>query len=178
MNTLRIGDQAPGFRLTGVDGRTHSLEEFVGKPVLVVVFSCNHCPYVQAYEDRMISIQTDYQPRGVQLIAINSNDDVNYPEDNFSAMVERAKAKGFNFPYLRDTNQKVAKAYGATHTPQLFVFDRDRRLGYTGKIDDNWQNPKAVKRQYLREAIDALLGGTGPAEAQTHAIGCTIKWAG
>jgi peroxiredoxin len=178
MNTLRIGDQAPGFRLTAVDGRTHSLEEFAGKSVLVVVFSCNHCPYVQAYEDRMISIQTDYQPRGVQLIAINSNDDVNYPEDNFSAMVERAKAKGFNFPYLRDANQKVAKAYGATHTPQLFVFDRGRKLRYTGKIDDNWQNPGAVKKQYLREAVDALLQGAAPAEAETHAIGCTIKWAG
>ena len=93
-------------------------------------------------------------------------------------MVERANAKAFNFPYLRDAKQEVAKVYGATHTPQLFVFDRARKLRYTGKIDDNWQNPKAVKRQYLREAIDALLGGTGPAEAQTHAIGCTIKWAG
>lgn len=178
MNTLHIGDQATGFRLPGVDGRTHSLEEFTGKPVLVVVFSCNHCPYVQAYEDRMISIQRDYQPRGVQLIAINSNDDVNYPEDSFDAMVKRAKAKGFNFPYLRDANQEVAKAYGATHTPQLFVFDHGRKLRYTGKIDDNWQNPGAVKRQYLREAVDALLQGAAPAEAETHAIGCTIKWAG
>ena len=178
MNTLHIGDQATGFRLPGVDGRTHSLEEFTGKPVLVVVFSCNHCPYVQAYEDRLISIQTDYQPRGVQLIAINSNDDVNYPEDSFDAMVKRAKAKGFNFPYLRDANQEVAKAYGATHTPQLFVFDHGRKLRYTGKIDDNWQNPGAVKRQYLREAVDALLQGAAPAEAETHAIGCTIKWAG
>ena len=178
MNTLHIGDQAPGFRLPGVDGRTYSLEEFTGKPVLIVVFSCNHCPYVQAYEDRMISIQRDYQPRGVQLIAINSNDDVNYPEDSFNAMVERAKAKGFNFPYLRDANQEVAKAYGATHTPQLFVFDHGRKLRYTGKIDDNWQNPGAVKRQYLREAVDALLQGAAPAEAETHAIGCTIKWAG
>jgi peroxiredoxin len=178
MNTLHTGDQAPGFRLLGVDGHTHSLEEFTGKPVLVVVFSCNHCPYVQAYEDRMISIQRDYQPRGVQLIAINSNDDVNYPEDSFNAMVERAKAKGFNFPYLRDANQEVARAYGATHTPQLFVFDHGRKLRYTGKIDDNWQNPGAVKRQYLRGAVDALLQGAAPAEAETHAIGCTIKWAG
>ena len=178
MNALHIGDKAPGFRLQGADGRTHDLEEFTGKPVLVVIFSCNHCPYVQAYEDRMISIKRDYQPRGVQLIAINSNDDVNYPEDSFNAMVERAKAKGFNFPYLRDADQDVAKAYGATHTPQLFVFDQDRTLRYTGKIDDNWQNPAAVKKQYLREAVDALLQGAAPAEAETHAIGCTIKWAG
>ena len=178
MKTLEIGDPAPGFRLPGVDGRTYSLEEFAAKPVLVVVFSCNHCPYVQAYEDRMIAIQKDYQDRGVRFVAINANDDANYPEDSFNAMVERANAKAFNFPYLRDAKQEVAKAYGATHTPQLFVFDRARKLRYTGKIDDNWQNPKAVKRQYLREAIDALLGGTAPAEAQTHAIGCTIKWAG
>jgi peroxiredoxin len=176
MKALHIGDKAPGFQLQGVDGRTHSLEEFAGTPVLVVVFSCNHCPYVQAYEDRMKDIQRDYQARGVQVIAINSNDDVNYPEDGFNAMVERANAKAFNFLYLRDANQKVAKAYGATHTPQLFVFDQDRKLRYTGKIDDNWQNPEKVKKQYLREAVDALLQGAGPAEAETHAIGCTIKW--
>ena len=178
MKALHIGDKAPGFQLQGVDGRTHRLEEFAGTPVLVVIFSCNHCPYVQAYEDRMIDIQRDYQTRGVQLIAINSNDDVNYPEDGFNAMVERANARAFNFPYLRDASQDVAKAYGATHTPQLFVFDQGRKLRYTGKIDDNWQNPAAVKKQYLREALDALLGGAAPAEAETHAIGCTIKWAG
>ena len=178
MKALHIGDKAPGFQLQGVDGRTHSLEQFTGKPVLVVVFSCNHCPYVQAYEDRMIDIQRDYQALGVQLIAINSNDDVNYPEDGFNAMVERANAKAFNFPYLRDASQDVAKAYGATHTPQLFVFDQGRKLRYTGKIDDNWQNPEKVKKQYLREAMDALLQGAAPAEAETHAIGCTIKWAG
>jgi len=178
MNALQLGDRAPGFRLPGVDGRTRSLEEFAGKPVLVIIFSCNHCPYVQAYEDRMIAIQKDYQDRGVQLVAINSNEEINYPEDNLEHMIERAKAKGYNFPYLRDVSQTVAKAYGATHTPQLFVFDRGRRLGYTGKIDDNWQKPGAVKRQYLREALDALLKGAAPAEPHTHAIGCTIKWAG
>jgi len=177
MNALQVGDPAPGFRLPGVDGRTRSLEEFANKPVLVVIFSCNHCPYVQAYEDRMIAIQKDYH-RGVQLVAINSNEEINYPEDNLEHMVERANSKGYNFPYLRDVSQTVARAYGATHTPQLFVFNRDRRLGYTGKIDDNWQNPGAVKRQYLREALDAILKGAAPADAQTHAIGCTIKWAG
>ncbi len=177
MSTLQIGDHAPGFQLPGVDGHAFRLEEFAGKPILVVIFSCNHCPYVQAYEDRMISIQRDYRGHGVQLVAINSNDDTDYPQDSFNAMVERATAKAFNFPYLRDADQSVAKAYGATHTPQLFVFDHGRKLRYTGKIDDNWQNPAAVKRQYLREALDALSGGAAPAEAETHAIGCTIKWA-
>lgn len=174
--SLKIGDPAPPFTLPGTDGRTHSLDGLSGKPVLVVVFSCNHCPYVQAYEDRLVAIQRDYAGRAVQVVAINSNDDVHYPEDSFEQMVARAKAKGFEFLYLRDASQEVARAYGATHTPQLFVFDRDRTLRYTGKIDDNWQNPVAVTRRYLREVIDALLSGRAPAESQTHAIGCTIKW--
>lgn len=173
---LKIGDPAPPFSLPGVDGRTQSLDGFADKPVLVVVFSCNHCPYVQAYEDRLVAIQRDYAGRGVQVMAINSNDDVQYPEDSFEQMVARARAKGFNFLYLRDASQAVARAYGATHTPQLFVFDRARKLRYTGKIDDNWQNPQAVTRRYLRDAIEALLADRAPAEAQTHAIGCTIKW--
>ncbi len=173
---LKIGDPAPSFSLPGVDGRTHALDGLADKPVLVVVFSCNHCPYVQAYEDRLVAIQRDYAGRGAQVIAINSNDDVQYPEDRFEQMVARAKAKGFNFLYLRDASQATARAYGATHTPQLFVFDRARTLRYTGKIDDNWQNPQAVTRRFLRDAIDALLNGRDPAEAQTHAIGCTIKW--
>jgi peroxiredoxin len=174
--SLKIGDSAPAFSLPGTDGLTHSLEGLSGKPVLVVIFSCNHCPYVQAYEDRLVAVQRDYAGRGVQLIAINSNDDVNYPEDSFERMQARARARGFNFLYLRDASQDVARAYGATHTPQLFVFDRARRLRYTGKIDDNWQSPQAVTRRFLRDAIDALLSGRDPGEAQTHAIGCTIKW--
>jgi len=173
---LKIGDPAPAFSLPGTDGLTHSLDRLSDKPVLVVVFSCNHCPYVQAYEDRLVAVQRDYAGRGVQLIAINSNDDVHYPEDSFERMAERAKVRGFNFLYLRDASQEVARAYGATHTPQLFVFDRDRKLRYTGKIDDNWQNPQTVTRRFLRDAIDALLAGRAPAEPQTHAIGCTIKW--
>ncbi len=177
MSALQPGDQAPAFNLKGTDGRAHTLTDFVDKPVLVVIFSCNHCPYVQAYEDRMVAIQHGYKARGVQLIAVNSNDDKNYPEDSFEEMVKRAKDKAFNFPYLRDASQDVARAYGATHTPQLFVFDRERRLCYTGKIDDNWQTPSAVTKQYLRDALDALLNGSEPAEAATHAIGCTIKWA-
>ncbi|MDE3017525.1 MAG: thioredoxin family protein [Nitrospirota bacterium] len=177
MALLQLGDPAPDFSLPGVDGGIHSLHGFAGKSVLVVIFSCNHCPYVQAYEDRLIELQRDYAGRGVQLVAINSNDDVHYPEDNLAQMIARAQSKGFNFPYLRDASQQVAKAYGATHTPQMFVFDRSRRLRYTGKIDDNWQRPEAVRRRYLREALDALLEQREPAEPMTHAIGCTIKWA-
>ncbi|WP_447979501.1 thioredoxin family protein [Candidatus Nitrospira bockiana] len=174
---MKIGDRAPDFTLPGVDGRIHRLTDYAGMPVLVVVFSCNHCPYVQAYEDRLIALQQEYGPRGVQVVAINSNDEVGYPEDSFPEMIARASAKAFPFPYLRDADQRTAHAYGATHTPQLFVFDRERRLRYTGKIDDNWQRPEAVRRRYLRDALDALLGGAEPAEPVTHAIGCTIKWA-
>ena len=174
---LRLGDLAPAFALPGVDGSTYSLDGFAGNVAVVIIFSCNHCPYVQAYEDRLIAVQQDYANRGVQVIAINPNDDAGYPEDSFGKMVERANAKQFNFPYLRDASQEVAKAYGATHTPQLFVFDRSRRLAYTGKIDDNWQRPDAVMRHYLRDALDALIRGAAPSEPATHAIGCTIKWA-
>jgi peroxiredoxin len=174
---LKLGDRAPDFSLPGVDGKTYSLAGFAAKPALVVIFSCNHCPYVQAYEDRLIAIQRDYEDRGVQLVAINSNDDRNYPEDHFDNMVVRARQKGFNFPYLRDASQAVARSYRATHTPQLFVFDGQRRLAYIGRIDDNWERPKAAKIHYLRDAIEAILQGSAPAVPTTHAIGCTIKWA-
>jgi peroxiredoxin len=172
---MNLGDPAPAFSLPGVDGRTHTLAG-ISAPVVIVVFSCNHCPYVQAYEDRLVAFQNDYGPKGAQIVAINANDDTAYPEDGFAAMQARAREKGFSFPYLRDATQEVARAYGATHTPQLFVFDRDRRLAYTGKIDDNWQRPDAVTRPFLRDAVDRLLAGQRPAEPVTHAIGCTIKW--
>lgn len=176
-DALTIGEAAPDFRLPGVDGRDHGLADFADKAVLLVVFSCNHCPYVQAYEDRLIALQRECGARGAQIVAINSNDDTSHPDDGFEHMVRRAREKSFNFPYLRDASQDVARAYGATHTPQLFVFDQERRLRYTGKIDDNWQHPEAVTRRYLRDAVEALLSGGEPAEPVTQAIGCTIKWA-
>lgn len=173
---MKLNDAAADFSLPGVDGKTHSLKEFASAKALVVVFSCNHCPYVQAYEDRMIAVQRDYAAKGVQLVAINANDADNYPEDGFEEMAKRAKAKEFNFPYLRDESQAAARSYGATHTPHLFVFDARRRLAYTGKIDDNWQDEGAVKSTYLRDALDDILAGKPPRLAETHAIGCTIKW--
>lgn len=173
---LAIGAAAPEFALPATDGKTYRLADFSDAPVVVVVFSCNHCPYVRAYEGRLVEIQRDYGGRGVRVVAINSNDDEHYPEDGFPEMVKRATDQRFNFPYLRDASQDVARAYGATHTPQLFVFDRARRLCYTGKIDDNWQHPEAITRRYLREALDAILEGRAPAEPSTFAVGCTIKW--
>src|SRR5258708_17737114 len=148
--TLGINDRMPNFsNLPGTDGKQFSDGVFAGNKILVIVFSCNHCPYVRAYEDRMIALQKDFAPKGVQLVAINSNDTGNYPEDGFEQMAERAKEKKFNFPYLRDDDQSAAEAFGATHTPQFFVFDEKRRLRYSGKMDDNWEEPQKVKEKYL-----------------------------
>ena len=173
---MNLGDKIPDFSLRGVDGKTHSLKDFESAKALVVVFSCNHCPYVKAYEDRMIAIQKDYLAKGARFAVINSNDAVKYPDDGFDKMAARAKEKGFNFPYLQDETQKAAKAFGATHTPHLFVFDAARKLAYTGKIDDNWQDPGAVKQSFLRDALDDITSGKPVRTAETHAIGCTIKW--
>lgn len=174
-DTLKIGSKAPDFNLPAVDGNTYSLNSFKDKEALIVIFSCNHCPYVRAYEDRIIQIQNDYKDK-LQIVAINSNDTKNYPEDSFEEMIKRAKEKKFNFPYLRDETQEVAKAYGATHTPEIFLFDKERKLVFHGKIDDNWQEPEKVKTPYLRNAIDELLSGKAISVPETFTIGCTIKW--
>lgn len=173
---LAIGDKAPDFNLPGVDGRNYSLADFADKPALVIIWSCNHCPTVVAYEDRMVQIQRDYADKGVQLVAINSNDERRYPEDDLDHMVERARRKGFNFPYLRDETQEAAAAYGPSVTPEVFLFNADRKLVYHGRIDDNPDNPRAVKKHDLREALDALLAGRPIASPQTRAVGCSVKW--
>ena len=175
-NTLRIGDLLPLFRnLPGVDGKDYSTGDFKND-ILVIVFSCNHCPYVQAYEDRMIAFQRAYGSKRVQLVAINSNDQENYPDDSFGKMIERAGKRSFNFIYLRDEDQSVADSFGATHTPQFFVFDKGRKLCYLGKMDDNWKEPEHVKETYLENAVDALIAGKEVKVTETYSIGCTIKW--
>ena len=173
---MRLGDPAVDFSLKGTDGKTYSLASFKDAKALVVVFSCNHCPYVVAYESRMVALQADYAAKGVRFAAINANDATSHPEDGFPEMVRRAQEKGFNFPYLRDESQETARAYAATNTPQLFVFDAQRRLAYAGKIDDNWEDAGAVKKRYLRDALDDITAGKPPRLPETHAIGCTIKW--
>ena len=173
---VAINHKAVDFDLPGVDGKNHSLKGLKDKKAVVVIFSCNHCPYVQAYEDRIIDIQRDYADRGVQIVAINSNETDDHPDDSFENMAKRAKEKNFNFLYLRDESQAVARAYGATHTPHIYLFDQNRELRYTGKIDDNWKEPEKVQRKFLREALDAVLAGKTVPEPETFAIGCTIKW--
>ena len=175
-NKLKIDSAIPGFSLTGVDDKTYDLNSFSDKKILIIIFSCNHCPYVQAYEDRIIALQNEFETKGIQIIAINSNDDVKYPDDSFDEMKKRAAAKGFSFPYLRDDTQDVAKAFGATHTPQIFLFDKNRKLKYEGKIDDNWQEPEKVNSAYLRDAILEVLYEKEVSVPETFSIGCTIKW--
>ena len=176
MKKLEIGVHAPDFRLPGVDGKEYSLGSFKDKSVLAVIFTCNHCPYVQAYEDRLLSLQRDFAPRGVQFVAINANDSIAYPEDSFDNMVKRARQKNYNFPYLRDENQRVAHAYGAEYTPEAFVFNAKLQVRYVGRIDDNWQHPDRARSHDLRDAIAAVLDHKHVANAVTHAIGSTIKW--
>lgn len=172
---LALGSHAIDFQLKGVDGKSHSLKDFGDRKALVVVFSCNHCPYVRDYEDRMVQIQRDYTPKGVTLVAINSNDDRGYPEDSFENMIRRSKDKGFNFPYLRDETQEIARKYGAICTPHIFAFDHARMLQYKGRIDDN-RNATSVTSTDLRNALDAMLSGRKPMVQETRPFGCSIKW--
>jgi len=176
--TLQIGRPAPDFRLPGVDGKEYSLADFADAKVLIVVFSCNHCPYVVGSEDRMNVLYADYAPKGVAMIAINSNETQGHPTDSFDHMVRRAKDKGFQFPYVRDESQEIAKAYGALRTPHFYVFDADRKLRYTGRMDDNPREPGKQTTQELRDALDAVLAGEAPAVAMTNPIGCNVKWKG
>ena len=174
--TLDLGSTAPDFSLKATDGKTYSLAGFKDAKALCVVFSCNHCPYVQAYEGRFNGLQAEFGPQGFQLVAINSNDATQYAEDGFDAMVARAKEKGFKFPYLRDEDQSVAKAFGAVRTPHVFLFDGARKLAYIGRIDDSWDQPAKVKQRELANAVSDLLAGRPVAVPETFAVGCTIKW--
>ena len=173
--TLALGSQAPPFALPGVDGEMRSLDDYADARVLALVQSCNHCPYVQAWEGRMSAIARDYVDRGVRLVAVNSNDATRYPEDSFDAMRERAERERFAFDYLYDEEQGVARALGAERTPEVFVFDEDRRLRYHGAIDDS-RDDRAVTRHYLRDALDAILDGRDPPLPDTPAVGCSVKW--
>jgi len=173
---MPVGTPAPAFSLPGVDGQTWSLDSFADAELLVVVFTCNHCPYAIATEDRLLEIQQDYAGRGVRLVAISSNDAEKYPDDSYGEMKKRAQEKGFNFPYLYDESQDVARAYDAACTPDPFVFDRGRKLIYNGRVDDNWQEPGKVTRQDLRLVLDAALEGRTVDFEHVPSMGCSIKW--
>jgi peroxiredoxin len=168
---LTPGDPAPAFELPGVDGREHALSDYHEQPV-AVVFSCCHCPYVIAWEDRINDVARDYAGRA-GLVAINSN--AGYLGDSFDDMKERSREKGFAFPFLYDETQEVARAYQAARTPEVFVFDAGHRLVYHGAPDSDHGDPSGAA-PYLRRALDATLSGTEPDVVETPPVGCTIKW--
>jgi peroxiredoxin len=170
---VNIGQPAPKFvGLVGTDGKSHNLEDFKSAKVVVIAFTCNHCPVAQMYEERFIHFAKAQKKRGVAFIAISSS---LQPPDNLDKMRERAAQKGFDFLYLSDPTQEIGKAYGATVTPQLFVLDRERNIAYMGKFDDDIE-PEKVQRSYVRDAIHALLDGKRPEPSETHATGCGIEY--
>jgi thiol-disulfide isomerase/thioredoxin len=173
---LAIGKPAPDFTLQGVDGRQHSLTDTVADAkATVVVFTCNTCPFSQAYEPILIDLARAYEDKGVRFLLINSNDPQRKPGDSFEAMVERAKDKRYPFPYLHDTTQEVARSYGAQVTPHTFVLDAQKNLRYRGRINDN-RDPEQVQSHDLTQALDALLSGKQVPVTDTRAFGCSIKW--
>ncbi len=185
VSTLQIGAPAPELDLPGVDGKTYRLEDFADAKVLVVIFTCNHCPTAQAYEQRIMKLHEDYRDRGVSLVAISPNDplavrldELGYTDlgDSFEDMKRHAKRRGFQFPYLYDGDtQRVSTAFGALATPHVFIFDQQRRLRYNGGIDD--ADVKPPKSHDARNAIDDLLAGRPVAVPKTRVFGCSTKWA-
>ena len=174
---LAVGSSLPAFSLKNVDGQTVSSADFAAKPALAVIFWCNHCPFVQAYEARTIALAKEYAERGVQFVVINPNDAKKQPADSYEKMQQRAKDKGYPFPYLHDVTQEIARTYGAARTPEVYLFGPDRKLVYHGRIDDNTEE-KDVKKHDLKNALDLLLAGTPEkiSPQTTKAFGCTIKW--
>jgi peroxiredoxin len=173
---IELGTSCPDFNLPGVDGNKHDRKSYEKSKILVVAFTCNHCPYVQAYESRLKDLVKDFQSRGVSFVCINANDSNAYPEDSFENMKKRAKEYSFNFDYLRDDSQEVARDFNAACTPEFYVYDEKRKLRYHGRLDDNQKEPSAVKSRFLKEAIEDLLSGKAPRTQQTAALGCSIKW--
>jgi peroxiredoxin len=174
---LPLGTRAPDFSLVNVDGRTVSLDDFKGAPALLVIFMCNHCPYVKHLADALASFSAQYMAKGVAVVGINSNDTANYPADSPERMVAEAEARGYQFPYFFDETQEVAHAYRAACTPDFYLFDGDHRLVYRGQFDSSRPDSGIpITGHDLTAAIDAVLAGKKPPEHQKPSIGCNIKW--
>lgn len=173
------GSMATDFRLLNTDGKYVRLADDKKAKGFIVIFTCNHCPYAQAYEDRIIALDNKYRPLGYPVVAINPNDSVAYPEDSRSQMVKRSKEKNYPFPYLLDAGQEVTRQYGAVKTPHVYLLRKsDKKLvvEYTGAIDNNWEDESKITRRYVEEAIEDLNAGREVKEKTTKAIGCGIKW--
>jgi peroxiredoxin len=174
----KVGDAATDFKLKGVDNKMVSLENHKDAKGFIVIFTCNHCPYSIAYEDRIIALDKKYAPLGYPVVAINPNDPALEPKDSFELMIKRAKEKGFTFPYLFDDGQKIFPQYGATKTPHVFILKKEGTkniVKYIGAIDDNYKNAADVSKKYLEDAVDALLANREVEVKATVAIGCSIK---
>jgi peroxiredoxin len=173
----KIGTPASDFMLMNVDGRLVGLHDFDDKPALLIIFMCNHCPFVKHVADGLTQLAGDYMPCGVAIVGINSNDATAYPQDSPEQMVHEAEQRGYPFPYLYDETQEVAKAYGAACTPDFFLYDKSRKLVYRGQLDASRPgNNIPVTGIDLRAALDAVLAGKSPPEKQIPSIGCNIKW--
>lgn len=174
---LPLGTPAPDFSLVNIDGQTVSLADFEGAPALLVIFMCNHCPYVIHIADHLAQLAHEYQTRGVAIVGINSNDIATHPADSPEQMVAEADSRGYTFAYLYDETQEVAKEYRAACTPDFFLFDENQKLAYRGQLDSSRPDSGIpVTGEDLRAALDAVLDGKKPAEEQTPSLGCNIKW--
>ncbi len=171
-----LGSVCPNFQLPATDGNLYGLKDFKGSKALLIMFICNHCPYVLAVEQRLVSLATELLARGAQVVAISSNDAVHYPLDSFENMKKRTVEKIYPFPYLYDETQNVAKAFGAVCTPDFFVYDENLTLAYRGRLDDSWKDASKVERQELRHAVTELLQGRQSPLSQYPSMGCSIKW--
>jgi peroxiredoxin len=175
----KVGDKATDFSLKNVDGRTISMKDYPNSQGFIVVFTCNHCPYAKAYEQRIMALDRKFAPMGFPVLAINPNDPTEYPEDSYESMKTRAKSMKYTFPYLVDETQETAKAYGATKTPHVYVLKKngsDYTVEYIGAIDDNDRDASKAKEKYVETAIDQLMKGEKVTTSSTKAIGCSIKW--
>lgn len=172
-----LGSPLPSFQLMSVDGRAYDQKSLIKDAQgLAVMFICNHCPYVQAIESRLIRLAGDLSPRGVSFVGICANDPAEYPEDAPDELLKRWRARNYTFPYLVDADQTVARAFGAVCTPDIFLYDREGRLVYRGRLDDSWRDEKKVQREELRDAIESLLAGRAVSPVQNPSMGCSIKW--
>lgn len=177
--SYKVGDDVKDFSLKNVDNKMIGMKDYPNAKGYIIVFTCNHCPFAKAYEQRIIDLDKKYQPLGYPVLAINPNDPTIVPDDSFEKMVNQSATKGYTFPYLLDDTQEIAKAFGATKTPHVFIVSKQKKkfvLEYMGGIDNNADDATKADKKYTEDAVNALLDGKSPEVKETKALGCTIKW--
>ncbi|MBC7425732.1 MAG: thioredoxin family protein [Bacteroidia bacterium] len=177
--SYKVGDETKDFNLKNIDGKMVSLNDYKDAKGFIIIFTCNHCPFSKAYEQRIVALDKKYASVGYPVIAINSNDSATNPEDSYGKMIENAKEKGFTFPYLYDESQNIAKQYGALKTPHVYILKKNKngnKVEYTGAIDDNSEDASLVKVKYVENAVDELIAGKALTTKETKAIGCGVKY--